>query len=474
MQKETTFIQSKLLPLIPLTGNVAADAMNKISLSDGKELKVRMTAWVMPLFLAIATIQETGAFLAHTVLYLTGKEKINLIQSGTVAGKLAIATVLSLISFFPALTNAKVFKRNEMTIEKIAKLPMAEANSFLQLINVNLHVMENTNRKNYLYEPKLDEEPSLPIIDDPFNFIYLDGMYCMTAKGLSSEQLIVLINELPNALEGLILDNCQIEDLLDQTEKIENNKLNQLKVLAIKGVNSIPQGVVNKFKTKIPSIVAFDLTGVSVNGGVSLEIQRNCIVLSSGYNNAQDHLNDLNKTFIDGIIQFNQDKDEDELITLFNGVQSPAANFVTNLSFLRGLDLSEKCISAIIDHLSKKFKNLIELDFSNLANFSVQTLVQIGKRLKLKALRIKECKNAYKVKNETSEWKPDSDNFQTAIGHLFFKGLTFLDTRQIKSTTVQRAFEAYIFPSLNVGNEIRFDVQNKQKDWSEVGFKPEA
>ncbi len=376
-----------------------------------KRVTSSVEAFLMPVAVATAILQETTTLCSELIIRCTFKKGHgNINDSATTIYKLAIAffaTLLVDIALVP-LFRPDIYERkledSQSTstvqetspvdigasqtktpmeildgVEKFAYYCVKESSKALEGSPVSLKLSD-------LKQEGFDEE-GFKLDDKNLDaLLYPLETFIVHLKDSSCTEILPKIFSKTDKIDALVLEGCSdikgILNLISNSEKDKKKSkvVGSIHLLSIRGkVRDIEAENIEEIAQKFPNLKAVDLRESNIQEGFSKSFLEKTIVVFKETNNAQLHLEAINKAINkakkDGI---------DAIEKLFCEVKqgsvkkchpiSPASCFIQNFSYLKDLDIGAGSLNYIIRSIQQNFHSLRYADFSgnnifNLSNF---------------------------------------------------------------------------------------------------------
>jgi hypothetical protein len=460
----------------------------------GKWVIQRVSAATMPVFLALSTVQ-IGCKLVCSMIQLIILQEHTLGKDLVMIKRLVVATLYSILLWPVFLYAPEIYKRR---IEPLAQKREASVLPGRLETEQSIGTFPGERREKKGWEKfilsdlakgwegiRIDSiaDPNFNI-DDPNFFLqqfdsskiklpqieYLDSF--VYPRNSMIEELSAEFNE--NNFIPMFARNCQIDalrlvnrdDLLEGLLQIDGSQypvIQNIKTLALQNFPSLSSAQLLEIGRKFPNIACLDLRGsnVQINSGDLEELYKRCIVVfNDNVNNAQQQLNQFNKYLIDMLKELKTSENFDFSryfpVDFSYEKVSPAACFVRNLSFLRGLPLTDGDLQEVLPRIFLYMHSVVSIDLSACLNLSADSLLFLPKCIKL--LYVRGCNN----------FAENILTFMVRLSNLIYRNkLRQIDMRFIRTEGIREVIIRDLVPEFsNLDKEFRCDFAEGDK-WKE-------
>ena len=216
-------------------------------------------------------------------------------------------------------------------------------------------------------------------VSDPNKFLRPEGTTEMVVKG--NQEVLKKTH---------LIDRLVYEEFSEDFPMEKGGVLSKIHTLVLKGTQEISIKKLEEIAKTFPNIACFDLSEIKVEGDL-VTFKKKHIVLLPKENNIRTMFDELDEKLFNLVKGYNdqfylQFKSSDDLDSLFH----PAAPFITNIAFLRGLPMRESIFKALAPRLKCSFPNIRTLNLSKCERLTTNTLEDIAK-LGIKKLFMLDC-----------------------------------------------------------------------------------
>ena len=291
-----------------------------------------------------------------------------------------------------------------------------------------------------------DNLPSIPKDFNPESFVYPNGSIVLdiTEKEMGIDRFkeaYFILSEDSHKLDALCFHGNK--EITESPSWIFGRKIPtkaaifQIKTLAFRDFPSLNVSFLMKIGKDFPNIACLDLRGTELRDDINKleELKKRFILLGpNNDSNAAEHLKALNKFLLDAINESSNEKINDLLLLLFPKIGmndsrysniSPAACFVSNLSFLRGLPISDSTFKELMVRLPYYFRSVKMLDISKCEKLTLASF-QLLEKISIERLSMIDCQC---LLSNNSQINMDFEKFRKTLDNLIKKGLIFIDMR---------------------------------------------
>ena len=211
-----------------------------------------------------------------------------------------------------------------------------------------------------------------------------------------------------------------------------------VKTLDLEGLGSVNGQLLQKLKATFPGVLCFNLNGVKVEGDIS-SVGADHLIFSEGKSNVEFHLKKMHKAIearfktttvvdrFDGIKQIFRNRSPYALHPF-----GLARLYVEDLSFLKGLDITDDEIERILPGIRSNFPFVRELDLSDCKLLTVKSLRKISE-FPIERLVLRNCERlSMRYSGTAGAFVADAGNALKSVekGVSQFSGnVRFLDIR---------------------------------------------
>ena len=376
-----------------------------------REVGSRVAALVLPIFVALATVQLAGVLVCQMTLAALMQEHGDIGKCGTDLLRMIGALFTSVIAWPFSIIDPKVYKRDEKSSPHGTDLEAQ--NEFLKKENALLkdslvEALESKKTRGSLpswEELEGQEKPpgataqkykesdfdgdvrpigtwdkrhggSAITIKNEEHFLCPEGtveVACDFEDSAHFAQLIAFMGETHK------VDRLQINkgDLTHFLKLAEDSMLEKVHTLVLRNMTFSVEDL-QKIAAKFTNIACFDLKTCTIEGETD-ELEKTHIVLVNGVkfeSSVQKHYDDLNahlEAFVGGYSSRGFAK------RLYTGnplkkCRHPAAPFIRTVSFLRDTEIRDSHFKSLVTELNHFFPNMTVLDLADCDNLSVGVL----------------------------------------------------------------------------------------------------